>query len=89
MIRDLQRVLEPSYVGGLADAPIEQIRAMRAECTELENGASFVRRLAQGRLDLLGGRPARVVAVVEVELPVEDELGSDRFNEIRRHFCTG
>ena len=54
MIRDLQRVLEPSYVGGLADASIEQIRAMRAECAELENGTSFVRRLAQGRLDLLG-----------------------------------
>jgi hypothetical protein len=59
VIRDLQRVLEPSYVGGLADAPIEQIRAMRAECTELENGASFVRRLAQGRLDLLGEEATR------------------------------
>ena len=46
------RVLEPSYVGGLADASIEQIRAMRAECAELENGTSFVSRLAQGRLDL-------------------------------------
>ena len=59
MIRDLQRVLEPSYVCGLADAPIEQIRAMRAECTELENGASFVRRLAQGRLDLLSEEATR------------------------------
>ena len=53
MIRDLQRVLEPSYVGGLADASIEQIRAMRAEC------ASYVRRLAQGRLDLLGEEAKR------------------------------
>lgn len=39
MIRDLQRVLEPSYVGGLADASIEQIRAMRAE---------LARRIAEG-----------------------------------------
>jgi hypothetical protein len=46
-------------VGGLADAPIEQIRAMRAECTELENGASFVRRLAHGRLDLLSDEATR------------------------------
>ena len=53
------RVLEPSYVGGLADASIEQIRAMRAECAELENGTSFVRRLAQGRLDLLGEEATR------------------------------
>ena len=59
MIRELQRVLGPSYVRGLADAPIEQIRAMRAECAELENGASFVRRLAQGRLDLLGEEATR------------------------------
>ncbi len=59
MIRDLQRVLEPSYVGGLTDASIEQIRAMRAECAELENGTSFVRRLAQGRLDLLGEEAKR------------------------------
>ena len=59
MIRDLQRVLEPSYVGGLAEASIEQIRAMRAECAELENGTSFVRRLAQGRLDLLGEEAKR------------------------------
>ena len=62
MIRDLQRVLEPSYVRGLADASIEQIRTMRAECAELENGASFVRRLAQGRLDLLGEEATRRAA---------------------------
>ena len=32
---------------------------MRAECAELENGTSFVRRLAQGRLDLLGEEATR------------------------------
>ncbi|MDP7383966.1 MAG: hypothetical protein QF382_07825, partial [Acidimicrobiales bacterium] len=31
----------------------------RAECAELENGTSFVRRLAQGRLDLLGEEATR------------------------------
>ena len=59
MIPDLQRVLEPSYLSGIADAPIEQIRSMRAECSDLENGASFVRRLAQGRLDLLAEETKR------------------------------
>ena len=59
MIRDLQRVLEPSYVGSLADASIEQIRAVHARCAELENGTSSVRRLAQGRLDLLGEEAKR------------------------------
>ena len=59
MIRDLPRVLDLSFGRGLADASIEQFRAMRAECAELENGASFVRRLAQGRLDLLGEEAKR------------------------------
>ncbi|MEM8705970.1 MAG: hypothetical protein AAGE98_05900 [Actinomycetota bacterium] len=59
MIPELQRVLEPTYLAGVADAPIEQIRAMRSECSDLENGASYVRRLAQGRLDLLAEETKR------------------------------
>jgi len=53
MIPEMQRVLDPGYLSEIAQAPIDQIRSMRAECTDLENGASYVRRLAQGRLDLL------------------------------------
>lgn len=52
MIPDLQRVLEPGYLDGLADTATPDLRAMRVECTDLENGLSYVRRLAQGRLDL-------------------------------------
>ncbi|MEO0494158.1 MAG: hypothetical protein AAF081_12140 [Actinomycetota bacterium] len=59
MIPELQRVLEPTYLSGIADAPIEQIRSMRAACSDLENGASYVRRLAQGRLDLLAEETKR------------------------------
>ena len=62
MIPELQRVLEPTYLSGIADAPIERIRSMRAECSDLENGASFVRRLAQGRLDLLAEETKRRAA---------------------------
>lgn len=53
MIPDLQRVLEPGYLAGLADAPTDGLRRMRGDCTDLENGVSFVRRLAQGRLDVI------------------------------------
>ena len=59
MIPELERVVDPSYLVGVAEAPIEQIRSMRAECAELENGTSFVRRLAQGRLDLLAEETKR------------------------------
>ncbi len=53
MIPQLQSVFESTYLAGLVDQPIDRIRSMRAECTDLENGVSFVRRLAQGRHDLL------------------------------------
>lgn len=59
MIPELERVVDPAYVVGVAEAPIERIRAMRAECAELENGTSYVRRLAQGRLDLLAEETRR------------------------------
>jgi hypothetical protein len=53
MIPDLQRVLAPGYLSGLLEVSIGDLRAMRRECTDLENGVSYVRRLAQGRLDLV------------------------------------
>ncbi len=59
MIPELERVLDPEYVAGVADAVTDDLRQMRAECTDLENGLSFVRRLAQGRLDVLEAETAR------------------------------
>ena len=59
MIPDLQRVLDVNYLAGINDAPPEELRAMRAECADLENAVSYVRRLAQGRLDLLGAETQR------------------------------
>ncbi len=53
MIPDLDRVVDPGYVSGLAEKSTDDLRAMRAECSDLENGVSYVRRLAQGRLDLM------------------------------------
>ena len=51
--RRLDRVLEPGYLDGLADRPVEEVSAMKGECTDLETEVSFVRRLAQGRIDIL------------------------------------
>ncbi|MEZ5166311.1 MAG: hypothetical protein R2695_07390 [Acidimicrobiales bacterium] len=53
MIPDLQRVLDPTYLAAVADADTEGLRAMRRECNDLENGVSYVRRIAQARLDVL------------------------------------
>ena len=59
MTPDLQRVLLPAYVSRVGDLTTDDLRAMRQECTDLENGVSFVRRLAQGRLDLLAAETTR------------------------------
>ncbi len=53
MTPDLLRVLGPAYLTGVIDVSTDDLRAMRAECTDLENGVSYVRKLAQGRLDLM------------------------------------
>jgi hypothetical protein len=51
--RRLDRVLEPAYLEGLADRTVDELSAMKAECVDLETEVSFVRRLAQGRIDIL------------------------------------
>jgi hypothetical protein len=43
----------------LTSMPIERVRAMRADCQAVENALSFVRRLAQGRLDIVGAELER------------------------------
>src|SRR6478672_9503437 len=73
-IPELDRVLDNAYVGDLASRSIEDIRAMRAESQAVETGLSYVRRLAQGRLDIVaadlrrrreGGSPPDLHSLVE------------------------
>ena len=52
MIPELSRVIDPAYMAGLAQISADELRAKRVECSDLENALSYVRRLAQGRLDL-------------------------------------
>jgi hypothetical protein len=49
----LDRLLDPEYLGDLPARQIEEIRSMRAECQQVEVGLSYLRRLAQGRLDIV------------------------------------
>src|SRR5688572_29148985 len=51
--RRLDRVLDPVYLEGLANRDVAELHEMKTECVELETEASFVRRLAQGRIDIL------------------------------------
>lgn len=49
----LERLLAPDYLDGMADRSLEEVRAMRAECQDAETAVSYLRRIAQGRLDIV------------------------------------
>ncbi|MDQ1288878.1 MAG: hypothetical protein QG622_2444 [Actinomycetota bacterium] len=51
--RRVDRVLAPDYVVGLAELPLSDVRARRAEAEQEEVDLSFARRLLQGRIDIL------------------------------------
>ena len=55
----LERVLATGYLDDLEARPITEIRAMRAECDEVETGLSLLRRVVQGHLDIVDEELAR------------------------------
>lgn len=59
LMEELSRVTVPDYLTDLAARPMDEIRLMRSECQQLESGTSYVRRMAQGRLDIAGGELTR------------------------------
>ncbi len=74
---EVDRVLADDYLGELSTRPLDEIRAMRDECRTIENKVSFLRRLIQGRLDIVaadlrrradGGSPVDLGSLIE-QLP--------------------
>ena len=59
MASDLETLTSPAFLADLGARSMADIRAMRAECQEVENDLSFVRRMAHGRLDIVGGEVGR------------------------------
>ncbi len=50
---DLERLLDPRYLDDLAARDATELRAMRAEAQHVEAKLSYLRRLVQGRLDIV------------------------------------
>ncbi len=50
---ELERILTPDYLDGMAELSLEDLRAMRSECQQIEVALSYLRRLVQGRLDIV------------------------------------
>ena len=57
--RRIERLLAPEYLFGLTRRSLEEVRAMRAETEQEETDLSYLRRLLQGRLDILRAEQAR------------------------------
>jgi hypothetical protein len=52
-VRRIDRITAPDFVAGVETRPLDELRAMERECLEVETEVSYVRRLAQGRIDIL------------------------------------
>jgi len=59
MAIDFERITAPEYLNDLTERPLDEVRAMRAECQTIENALSLVRRVVHGRIDIIGGEIAR------------------------------
>jgi hypothetical protein len=69
----IDELVAPQYLDALSDLSLEDVRFRRGECTEVETCLSYMRRLVQGRLDIVlaerqrrqaGGGPETVADLV-------------------------
>lgn len=49
----LSEVTDPGYLEGLEDWTLQEVRSRRDAATEIETGLSYLRRIVQGRLDIV------------------------------------
>ena len=51
--RRIDQIIEPDFIEGLEDLPMEVLRERRRLCDDVENELSYYRRMLHGRMDLL------------------------------------
>ena len=62
MHADLQRLLADDLLSDVPTKPMDRLRSIRTELTLAEGDVSFVRRLTQGRMDIVGHEVERRAA---------------------------
>ncbi len=80
----LDKLLASDSLDGLTTRPISELRTIRVSCAGAESDVSLVRRLAQGRLDIVGhelqrreGAPNTAVDVAELLFELPEILSAD------------
>lgn len=59
MSASLDDFLDPHFLDGLTGWPLDRVRAQRDDAQQVEGGLSYVRRMVQGRLDIVGAELKR------------------------------
>jgi hypothetical protein len=57
--RRIDKVLAEDYLADLPELPMAEVRALRDEAGQEETDLSYLRRLLQGRIDIVGAEMAR------------------------------
>lgn len=57
--RRIDRVLDPTFAEGLSDLPLDELRSRRDECLAEREYVSLLRRLVQGRAEILRAEVVR------------------------------
>lgn len=52
-VTTIEELLDPGYVDGLAALTLPEVRGRRDAASEVETGLSYLRRMVQGRLDIV------------------------------------
>jgi hypothetical protein len=55
----IQHLVAPEFSAGLGQRDLDDLRAMRSECSAVEHAVSYTRRLAQGRFEILSAEQTR------------------------------
>jgi hypothetical protein len=93
--RRIDRVLATGYLDRLTEIPLEELRTLRADAEQEETDLSYLRRLLQGRLDILRAEQARraggegAASILDL-LPgiLSDEGGQSAPHGLGRHNAT-
>ncbi len=89
-------MLEEGYLDGLDAKPLDDVRAMHEECLEVETEVSYVRRLAQARIDIVnaeldrrsaGGSVGDLVAMLPQILADDTPRTDPAHSRLPRHLA--
>jgi hypothetical protein len=59
MDAELDRILADDYLDGLTDRSVHELRELRTQCQAVETQLSYLRRMVQGRHDIVSGEIER------------------------------